>query len=110
MASRKEYQQAYELAIKNATQPALPKSLKQGTSEELLRAVLFEKDFVAGYALYYRYLTEGKPEEALKTIRTFTDSSSCPKYFHYLAALREAEVFEWERAWRELRKYLADEG
>jgi hypothetical protein len=109
MATRKEFQQAYELAFKNAPVPSLPKSIKQGTSEELLRAVLFEKDFVAGYALYYRYLTEGKPEEALKTLRTFVDSPTCPKYFHYLTAMREAEIFEWEKAWRSLHKYLEGE-
>lgn len=106
MASRKEFQQAYSLAYTNAPKPTLPTFIKPGTSEELLRAVLFEKDFVAGYALYYRYLTEGKPEEALKTLRTFVDNPACPKYFHFLVAEREAEIFEWERAWKAIHKYL----
>lgn len=105
-ALKKDFQAAYLLAIKNAPKPALPDFIKPGTTEELVRAVLFEKDFSAGYALYFRNLTEGKPEEALKTLRGFIDNPKCPVYFHYLAAEREAELFSWERAWKELYRYL----
>jgi hypothetical protein len=105
-AARKEFQRAYELAYKNAAKPTLPSVIKSGTPEELLRAVLFEKDYVAGYALYYRYLTENKPEEALKTIRGFTENPNCPTYFLYLAAEREAEIFNWEAAWKAIHAYV----
>ncbi len=106
LASRKEHKDAYVLAFANVAKPSLPSVLKEGTTEDLMRAVLFEKDFVAGYALYRRRLAEGKPEEALKAIRGFIDNPSCPKYFHYLAAEREAEALEWERAWKALHKYV----
>jgi len=106
MAARKEFQKAYEIAHKNAAKPILPTVIKSGAPEELMRAVLFEKDFVAGYALYYRYLTENKPEEALKTIRSFVENPNCPLYFHYLAAEREAEIFNWEGAWKSIHVFV----
>ena len=50
-------------------------------------------------------MEQGQPDEALMTIRHFTEMPSCPRYFHFLEAEAWAAKGNWERAWKARQKF-----
>jgi hypothetical protein len=50
-------------------------------------------------------MSEGKIDDALQTVRHFTDLASCPRYFHFLEAEAWAAKENWERAWQGWEKF-----
>jgi hypothetical protein len=52
-----------------------------------------------GYALYRGQKRRGRVDDALLTVRHFSERSNVPAYFHYLEAQLWAEKGNWDRAW-----------
>jgi hypothetical protein len=52
-------------------------------------------------------MDRGLVDEALMTVRHFTDLPGCPRYFHFLEAEAWAAKQDWERAWKAREKFDA---
>ena len=57
-------------------------------------------DYGAGFALYQEQMRQGKTDEALGTVRHFTNIEGRPSYFFFLEAQTWAAKANWERAWK----------
>ena len=51
------------------------------------------------YALYREQIEHGRIDDALLTVRHFSERASSPAYFRYLEAQGWAAKQNWERAW-----------
>jgi O-antigen ligase len=105
-AGKKDFRAAVELTRRFCRTPDLPPLLEGVTTEQLQRRTFGSTtDFAAGFTLSRNQMKEGKTDDALVTIRHFTDERDCPSYFHFL----EAECWEakgdWERTWEALERY-----
>ena len=107
-ASQKNFRAAVELIRQHAEKPALP-PVAQGSSIEQLRQALHASpdNYGLGFQLYHEQMSKGQVDEALMTIRHFTDMPRVPRYFHFLEAEAWAAKENWERAWKALEKYQA---
>jgi hypothetical protein len=52
-------------------------------------------------------MERGLIDEALATIRHFTDLPGAPRYFHFLESEAWAAKKDWERAWKAREKFDA---
>jgi hypothetical protein len=50
-------------------------------------------------------MNQEKIDEALVTVRHFTDLPGCPRYFHFLESEAWAAKKDWERAWKARQKF-----
>ena len=99
-AKRKEFRAAFEIVSRFGSAPAMPKSEKRLSIEQLEQASHASPDNLEfGYQLYREEMETGRTDNALMTIRHFTERSDCPRYFHYLEAEAWARKENWERAW-----------
>ena len=105
-AEQKNFRKAWEVSRRFEESPALPPDA-QGSSIEQLRQALHAspENYGIGFQLYREQMRAGKIDEALVTVRHFTDQSSCPVYFHFLEADAWAAKEDWERAWKALQKF-----
>ena len=62
-------------------------------------------DVADGYALYRAQFGAGRTDDALTTVRHFTDRAGAPAYFHFLEAEAWAAKENWERAWQSWERY-----
>ena len=58
-----------------------------------------------GFQLYQEQMNQAKIDEALFTVRHFTDLPNCPRYFHFLESEAWAAKKDWERAWKARQKF-----
>jgi tetratricopeptide (TPR) repeat protein len=110
-ASQKDFRAAYELTRRHGDAPALPPAA-QGSSIDQLRQALHAApdNFGIGFQLYTEQMKQGLVDEALVTVRHFTELPKCPPYFHFLEAEAWAAKENWERAWKAREKYQAAAG
>ena len=99
-ASRKDFRSAYELARRFGESPALP-PIAEGSSIDQLRQALHANpdNYGIGFQLAHQQMEQGQMDEALMTLRHFTEMPGCPRYFHFLEAEAWAAKENWERAW-----------
>lgn len=107
-AANKDFAGAYELAKRFGKTPALPPKANGASISELERALYAgPNNYAAGFALYDEQLRAGKADDALATVRHFTDDRNAPAYFRYLEGEAWAAKQNWERAWDAWRAFDA---
>jgi tetratricopeptide (TPR) repeat protein/O-antigen ligase len=105
-ASRKDFRSAFEIARRFGETPPLPEAAAGSSIEELRQAFHAAPDnYGVGYQLYREQMRAGKIDEALQTVRHFTELANCPSYFHFLEAEAWAAKENWERAWQAWEKF-----
>jgi len=104
-AGRNDFRGAFEIARGFGETPSLPEAA--GSSIEQLQQAFHAApdNYGVGYQLYRQQMSEGKSDDALQTLRHFTDLAGCPRYFHFLEAEAWAEKENWERAWKAWEKF-----
>jgi hypothetical protein len=105
-AGQKNFRAAVEIARQYGEKPVLPPVAQNSSIEQLRQALHGSPDnFGLGFQLYREQMQQGLVDEALMTVRHFTELAGSPHYFHFL----EAEAWEakenWERAWTALQKF-----
>ena len=107
-ASRGDSRAAYELAKQFTPAPKLPEPTR-GSSIEQLQKALFAtpNNYGVGFTLYTEQMRAGNVDDALITVRRFTESADCPPYFHFLEAEAWAAKQNFERAWVARQKFGA---
>lgn len=108
LARQNNFQAAVEMTRQHADKPVLP-PVSQGSSIDQLRQALHANpdSYAIGFQLYSAQMEKGQIDEALMTVRHFTDLPGCPAYFYFLEAEAWAEKKNWERAWKAFEKYNA---
>lgn len=105
-AVRNDFRAALELFRRHGGSPPLPQ-VTEGSSIELLRQALHADpdNFGIGFQLYQAQMRQGQIDEALMTVRHFTELPRCPRYFHFLESEAWAAKENWERAWKARQKF-----
>jgi tetratricopeptide (TPR) repeat protein len=107
-ASQKNFRAAIELVRKYGEPPALPAAADNSSIDQLRQALHANPDsYALGFQLYRAQMDRGLVDEALLTVRHFTDLPNCPRYFHFLEAEAWAAKQDWERAWKAREKFDA---
>ncbi len=105
-AEHGNFAEAWQLVRRYGAAPVLPPVTLTGPPAELeQKAYANAGDYAAGYALYRAQMDAGKSEEALNTLRHFTENGGAPAYFYFLEAEAWASKGNWERAWQSWQKY-----
>ncbi len=105
-ARRSDFRAACELAKKFETPPTLPQASTTGSLEHLQQAFYSSpNDYSAGFALSQEQMRQGKIDDALGTLRHFTDIEGCPSYFFFLEAEAWTAKENWERAWKSWQSF-----
>ncbi|MFL6594347.1 MAG: O-antigen ligase family protein [Chthoniobacterales bacterium] len=108
-ANEKDFRGAVDLARRFSTPPKLPPVPPNESTEQLQQRVFASaNNYEAGLALYQKQMQEGRTDDALITVRRFTDQPNAPAYFHFLEANAWSAKGDWERAWNAWRVYLRD--
>lgn len=107
-AQQKDFRKACEVSRRFEEPPVLPADT-QGSSIDQLRQALHASpdNYGIGFQLYREQMRAGKIDEALVTVRHFTEQPTCPRYFHFLEAEAWAAKENWEQAWKAWEKYEA---
>ena len=107
-AKRKDFHAAFDVVHRFGGTPPMPEAQAGASIEQLRQAFHASPDnFGVGYQLYREQMTERKIDEALQTIRHFTELANVPAYFHFLEAEAWAAQENWERAWNAWEKFQA---
>ena len=100
-ASKNDFRAAYELTQKYGEPIALPRISSSADILQLESQFRSSPDnYAIGYALYRAQKQSGRTDDALQTVRHFSERENTPAYFKYLEAQLWAEKQNWERAWR----------
>jgi hypothetical protein len=109
-ASRNDFRAAYELTQRYGDAVALPNMTTSSSLEQLQKDFYSTPDnYAVGYGLYRAQINAGRVDDALVTIRHFTDHVSAPAYFHFLEAQCWAAKQDWERAWKAWQKFRSSQ-
>jgi O-antigen ligase len=104
--TRNDFHGAFEIARRFGETPPLPEAAAGSSVEQLRQAFHAAPDnYGVGYQLYRQQMSEGKIDEALLTVRHFTELARSPRYFHFLEAEAWAAKENWERAWQAWEKF-----
>ena len=107
-AGRGDFRAAYELAKQFTNAPKLPEPARGVSIEQLQKQMYSEaNNYGVGYSLYAEQMRAGNLDDALLTVRRFTEARDCPPYFHFLEAEAWAAKQNWERAWAARQKFDA---
>jgi hypothetical protein len=99
-ALKNEFRAAYELTRQFGEPAALPRVSETASLEELKkRFYAAPENYAVGYALYRKQIEQGQLDDALQTVRHFTERPNAPSYFRSLEAEGWAAKENWERAW-----------
>ena len=105
-AQRNDFRAAFELSRRFAKPPALPQAAEGSSVDQLRQALHASPDsYAIGFQLYHEQMRLGKIDEALVTVRHFTEMPGAPNYFHFLEAEAWAAKENWERAWQAWQKF-----
>jgi O-antigen ligase/tetratricopeptide (TPR) repeat protein len=105
-ASRNDFRGAFELVRRFGGTPPLPEEAAYSSIEQLRQAFHAQPDnYGTGYQLYRAQMQSGRIDEALMTVRHFTEQPASPGYFHFLEAEAWAGKENWERAWKAWEKF-----
>ncbi len=107
-AAQKNYRAAVEVTRRYGGKPALPPVAQNSSIDQLRQALHANPDsYSVGFQLYREQMEHGLVDEALMTVRHFTDLPGAPAYFHFLEAEAWAAKEDWERAWKAREKFDA---
>ena len=107
-ASQKDFRRAVEISRQYGEKPARPQPAQNSSIDQLRQALHANPDnYALGFQLYHEQMQQGLVDEALVTVRHFTDLPGAPPYFHFLEAEARAEKQDWERAWKAREKFDA---
>lgn len=107
-AAQKNFRAAIEITRRYGESPALPPAAENASIDQLRQALHASPDnYGAGFQLFRAQMDQGMVDEALMTVRHFTDLPACPRYFHFLEAEAWAAKQDWERAWKAREKFDA---
>ena len=109
-AGNNDFHRAYELTQRFGEPAALPRIAQSSASlDELNRSFYSSPDNLAvGYALYRKQMEAGKIDDALQTIRHFSERPNSPVYLRFLEAESWAAKQNWERAWSAWQAFWAE--
>ncbi len=100
-ASKNDFRAAYELTQKYGEPVALPRISASADLLQLESQFRAAADnYAIGYSLYRAQKQAGRIDDALQTIRHFSERANSPAYFKYLEAQLWAEKQNYERAWK----------
>ncbi|HSP45266.1 MAG TPA: hypothetical protein VLO30_04685, partial [Chthoniobacterales bacterium] len=107
-AAQKNFRAAVELVRGYGETPPLPAPAQNSSIDQLRQALHASPDnYAVGFQLYREQMQQGQVDEALVTVRHFTDLPSAPRYFHFLEAEAWAAKEDWERAWKARERFDA---
>ena len=107
-AAQKNFRVAMELVRRYGEAPSLPPTAQNSSIDQLRQALHANPDnYGLGFQLYHEQMGQGLIDEALVTVRHFTDLPGTPRYFHFLEAEAWAAKSDWERAWKAREKFDA---
>jgi O-antigen ligase len=107
-ASRNDFRSAMQVVRRFGEKPPLPEAASGSSIDQLRQAFHAAPDnYGTGYQLYNEQMRAGKIDEALVTVRHFTEMTGSPRYFHFLEAEAWAATENWERAWKAWEKFQA---
>ena len=107
-AAQKNFRRAVEITREYGDKPALPLTAQNSSIDQLRQALHANPDnYALGFQLYHEQMRQGLVDEALMTVRHFTDLPGAPRYFQFLEAEAWAEKQDWERAWNARKKFDA---
>jgi hypothetical protein len=99
-ANTGDFRGACELMETFDSKVAFPPEEKGQSIEQLRERVYRDtNNFSAAYTLYRQQMKRGAVDDALSTIRHFTEVRKPPAYFYLLEAEAWAEKKNWERSW-----------
>ena len=99
-AKKSDFRAAYELTARYGEAVAMPRVTENSSLEELQKRYYANPDnYAAGYALYREQVQKGLIDDALFTVRHFSERPNSPAYFRFLEAQGWAAKENWERAW-----------
>ncbi|MEY2504888.1 MAG: hypothetical protein QOG27_1168, partial [Verrucomicrobiota bacterium] len=107
-ATQGDFRKAYEIIRHHGGSPPLP-PVAEGSSIDQLRQALHASpdNYGLGFQLYQEQMRQGLADEALVTVRHFTELPGAPRYFDFLEAEAWAAKENWERAWKARQKFEA---
>ena len=92
---------AYELTQRYGEPVALPRIASGASLQQLESRFRSAPDnYAIGYELYRAQMQSSRVDDALNTVRHFSERGNSPAYFRYLEAQCWAEKQNWERAWK----------
>jgi len=107
-ASRNDFRGAFQLVRRFGLTPPMPEVSARSSIDQLRQAFHANPDnYGAGFQLYQEQVRLGRIDEALMTVRHFTELSGSPSYFHFLEAESWAAKENWERAWKAWERFEA---
>jgi tetratricopeptide (TPR) repeat protein len=107
-AAQKNFRAAVEVSHQYGEKPPLPSAEQNSSIDQLRQALHASPDnYGLGFQLYRAQMQQGLVDEALVTVRHFTDLPGVPRYFHFLEAEAWTAKQDWERAWKALEKFDA---
>jgi hypothetical protein len=107
-AGQKNFRAAVEMTRRYGESPALPPAAENASVDQLRQALHANPDnYGTGFQLFRAQMDQGLVDEALMTVRHFTDLPASPRYFHFLEAEAWAAKQDWERAWKAREKFDA---
>lgn len=107
-ASKNDFRSAYDLTQKYGDPAALPRISSKVSLIELESQFRTAPDNCAiGYELYCAQKEAGRIDDALNTLRHFSERRNSPTYFKYLESQLWAEKQNYERAWNAWRAFHA---
>jgi hypothetical protein len=100
-ATNNDFRAAYELTQRYGEPVALPRIASGASLQQLESRFRSAPDnYGIGYELYRAQMQSGRVDDALNTVRHFSERGNSPAYFRYLEAQCWAEKQNWERAWK----------
>ena len=110
-ASKNDFRTAYDLAQKYGEPVAMPRITSKASLIELESQFRVAPDnYAIGYELYRAQKQAGRIDDALQTVRHFSEHRSSPAYFKYIEAELWVEKQNWERAWKAWEAFHAAQG
>lgn len=105
-ASQNNFRTAVEIVRRYGGAPVLPPVGPRSSLDQLRQALHADPDnYGIGFQLSKEQMNQEKIDEALMTVRHFTDLPGCPRYFHFLESEAWAAKKDWERAWKARQKF-----
>jgi O-antigen ligase/tetratricopeptide (TPR) repeat protein len=109
-ASKGDFKGACELTERYGEPVALPRISSSADILQLESQFRSSPDnYAIGYSLYRAQKQKGRTDDALETVRHFSERSGTPAYWKYLEAQLWAEKQNYERAWSAWLKFHAAE-
>ena len=107
-ASKGDFRGACELTERYGEPVALPRISSSADILELESQFRSAPDnYAIGYALYRAEKQKGRTDDALETVRHFSERANTPPYWKYLEAQLWAEKQNYERAWKAWESFHA---